>query len=216
MRNEAAPNQPTSEQPLQVLLLVSHSEPPYHIQHHNLNTPQHTICWKTAQPAQYKVIANNFGPAPCSNQIWRGQPSGIIDIKPRSQKTAEKNHMPTQWPMPTNTNPVFNHINKLHAPGSSNPLAPTLHYTKIKSAALSKRQSGTQLEGSDNRAAGNKIKAAPWDAISPKTRPDRKSCHIPTAVTMARTFKAPRPHKSTESSAPTSKEMPSHSISIQA
>ncbi|GMH03425.1 hypothetical protein Nepgr_005264 [Nepenthes gracilis] len=98
----------------------------------------------------------------------------------------------------------------------NNPVAPTLHNTTIKSAALSKSQADTQQEGSDNQAAGDKMKAAPGNAIQSQTRPDRKNCHIPTAVTMARTFKASRPHKSTESSAPTSKEMPSHSISIQA
>ncbi|GMH19209.1 hypothetical protein Nepgr_021050 [Nepenthes gracilis] len=90
------------------------------------------------------------------------------------------------------------------------------HNIMKKSTALGKSQAGTQQEGSDNQAAGERMKAAPGDAIQPQTRPVWKNCHIPTALTMAKTYKAPRPHKTTESSAPTSKEMPRHSISRQA
>ncbi|GMH14031.1 hypothetical protein Nepgr_015872 [Nepenthes gracilis] len=113
------------------------------------------------------------------------------------------------------TDPVVQPHQQASGTSFNKPGAPTQHYTTIKSAKI-EQKSRHPTRGIDNQAAGERMKAAPGDAIQPQTRPDRKNCHIPTALTMARTYKAPRPHKTTESSALTSKEMPSHSISKQA
>ncbi|GMH18525.1 hypothetical protein Nepgr_020366 [Nepenthes gracilis] len=136
---------------------------------------------------------------------------------PRADNIISAKRASTTFHLPSAaTDPVVQPHQQAPCTRFNNRVAPTLNYTTIKSAALSKSQADTQLLGSDNLAAGDKMKAAPGISIQPQAQPDRKNCHIPTAMTKAWTFKSPRPYNSTESSAPTSMEMPSHSISIQA